>query len=171
MVFKVGESQYEKVRRYLKNIMATPTDLDSNIAAERSRAYRGAAKVQIRHVLFEDNNQLGARPVDPKNVARLLKIYELEGCFRLEPEHHVPVLISSEALSAALRAAQLEAGSLMTCGEPPSLDLPYFPIVGLHGIHRLKAANQHLDPDDKWWVVNFYLNGRCSMTLWVLDNN
>lgn len=141
--------------------MAIPTDLESRMNAERSRTYRGRAKVSIHVLLFESDNQMGSRPLDPKNVTRLLQIFQLEGCLRLEPEHHVPVLINIQVLNAVLGDARLQSGDLMTCKDPPKLNINV-PLLCLHGKHRLKAANEFLDPHDKWWVVDLYLDGLSS---------
>jgi len=146
----------------LQHSMSTTTVYDSALAAERSRAYRGHAKVQIQYLKFEDDNQMGARALDSKNIARLVQIFELEGCFRLEPEHYVPALVNRQALDAVLSEARMNATDLLQCGEPPTLNIN-FPLVCLHGKHRLHAAGQFLNPNDKWWVVDLYLDGlhRC----------
>ncbi len=138
--------------------MATPAELEYRTIAERSRAYRGRAKVPIHILLSESDSQLGSRPLDPKNVARLLRIFQLEGCCRLEPEHHVPALINGQVLAAVLNDARLQPGNLMTCDDPPKLNINV-PLICLHGKHRLKAANEFLDPHDKWWIVDLYLDG------------
>lgn len=138
--------------------MATPTELEYRRNVERSRAYRGRAKVPIRLLRFESDTWSGTRSLDPKNVARLRRIFQLEGCLRLEPEHHVPALISSQYLDTALSDAMLQPGKLMTCDDPPMLNI-CAPLLCLHGKHRLNAANEFLDPLDKWWVVDLYLNG------------
>ena len=138
--------------------MSTNTVYDSALASERSRAYRGHAKVQIQHLKFEDDSQMGAGALDSKNITRLVQIFELEGCFRLELEHYVPALVNRQALDAVLSEARMNAMDLLQCGEPPTLNVT-FPLVCLHGKHRLHAAGQFLNPNNKWWVVDLYLDG------------
>jgi len=151
--------------------MDTSPELDLHLCTERNRAYKGRAKVQIRWLSFEDDLVLETRPLDPKNVARLVKIFELEGCFRREPEHYVPALIRPEALNAALTQANHDAGKLFAVTEEPvSLELSS-PLICLHGRHRLEAAKLQLEAADKWWVVDFYLDGLFSMTSAMLDSN
>jgi len=138
-------------------------ELDLHLCTERNRAYKGRAKVQIRWLSFEDDLVLGTRP--------LMKIFELEGCFRREPEHYVPALIRPEALNAALTQANHDAGKLFAVTEEPvSLELSS-PLICLHGRHRLEAAKQQLEAADKWWVVDLYLDGLFYMTSAMLDGN
>lgn len=145
--------------------MDIPTDLDLSLSTERNRAYQGRAKVQIRWLSFEDDWDLGVRALDSRNVARLVQIFELEGCFRREPDHYVPALISSEVLSAALSQGNRNAGDLLAVADEPLELNVSSSLICLHGRHRLEAAKQHLNLDDKWWVVDLYLSGLCSMTL------
>jgi len=143
--------------------MDTSPELDLHLCTERNRAYKGRAKVQIRWLSFDDWVR-GTRPLDPKNVARLVKIFNLEGCFRREPEHYVPALISPKALDVALTQANCNAGELFAVTEEPvSLELSNS-LICLHGRHRLEAAKQYLDTEDKWWVVDLYSDGLFSMT-------
>ena len=58
------------------------------------RSYRGCALVDLRHLMFEDEEVLGFRPLDARDVDRLAKTHELGGCQQLEPEHRVAALIN-----------------------------------------------------------------------------
>ena len=121
--------------------------------------------MQIRWLVFEDDWERGTRPLDPKNVARLVKIFNLEGCFRWESEHYVPALINPKALYKALTAANRTAEDLFAVTEEPvSLELSDS-LICLHKRHCLEAAKQYLETKDKWWVVDLYLNGMFSHDL------
>lgn len=151
--------------------MDTSPELDLHLCTERNRVYKGRAKVEIRWLSFTDDWERGTRPLDPKNVARLAKIFDLEGCFRREPEHYVPALINLQALEEALTLANHNAGELFAVTEEP-VSLPLSnSLICLHGRHRLEAAKQYLEVGDKWWVVDLYLDGLFSMTLTMLDSN
>ncbi|KAL8673857.1 MAG: hypothetical protein Q9168_001722 [Polycauliona sp. 1 TL-2023] len=97
-----------------------------NIFYEKHKAYLGAIKYPLRY-LEEENAMINPRQTDPKNINRLLNIFKLEGCYRLEPRNRVPVLISQaqyerlvdtlpdkdldDSAKAALREEHENAGS------------------------------------------------------------
>ena len=94
--------------------------------------------------------------LDPKNVARLVQIFKLEGCDRLDIEHRVPVLIDSQILRQSLVASRKSNSDLL--GEiPPTLSFPVnTQLKCLHGRYRLAAAKEFLEHGNKWWTVDFY---------------
>jgi hypothetical protein len=69
-----------------------PNPLDA-LFLQKQYHYRGRAKISLHHLKFEDENVAGGRTVDPKNIARLVEVFESEGCLRLEAENHIPALI------------------------------------------------------------------------------
>ncbi len=129
-----------------------------NLSAERERLFCGSVKVPIFKLVAEDV-LTNPRQLDPKNVARLRNIFLLEGCQRLDPQHHVPVLINQATLGQALRSSNIPRASLKSLDEPQLLSLDGV-ITYLHGRHRLEAAKDVLKADDKWWVVDVYLDGK-----------
>lgn len=123
---------------------------------EKSRTFCGSAKVWLRQLRAEDVH-VSPRQLDPKNVTRLLRIYQLEGCLRLEPEHHIPVIIEEAILESSLRRANVSRAVMRGLGEPMQLDFEV-EVTYLHGQHRLAAAQNFLTLDDKWWVADLYLD-------------
>ena len=121
---------------------------------EKERAYLGSAKLALHKIEFVDNPANSARPLDPKNVNRLMSIFELEGCFRLEKRNRVPVLLSEENFARAKTSGKTFAKP----GDPDWLLLDTS-VKCLHGRHRIAAANQVLGPGEKWWVVDIYREG------------
>lgn len=73
--------------------------MDSFLQAElhrlniRKKAFCGSYRISLRHLKPEDDSST-SRQLDSKNVARLIKIFELEECLRLEPTHYIPAIIS-----------------------------------------------------------------------------
>ena len=133
---------------------------EANLLADKARAFHGKAKVSLSNLRFEGDEVVGTRILNPRNITRLRNIFELEGCLRLEPEHHVPAIIETSILEAALRASKLQLQDLKT-GEPRPLTLPSGTrLLCLHGRHRVEAAKQHFGPAEKWWVVDLYSCGR-----------
>lgn len=121
----------------------------------KNQAFCGSAKLWIRQLRPEDPIT-NPRQYDPKNVSRLARIFELEGCLRLHPEHHVPVVISRQSLNDALRIDKSSTEALRSAKEPSLLSL-HEDVCYLHGAHRLQAGNSFLHPDDRWWVADLYL--------------
>ncbi len=118
-----------------------------DLLIEKERVFCGSVKVPICKLTAEDM-LTNPRQLDPKNVARLRNIYLLEGCHRLDPQHHVPVLIDQFALDQALRKDNISRSSLKSFDEPKLLSVDRN-ITYLHGRHRLEAAKDFLEADDK----------------------
>ncbi|KAL9083484.1 MAG: hypothetical protein Q9165_008511 [Trypethelium subeluteriae] len=72
----------------------------------RRKYYLGSAKVRLRHLCFE-NEFGGGRTLDRRNIARLRRVFEVEGCHRDDPEHHVPVVIDPGLLNSARDEAKI----------------------------------------------------------------
>ncbi len=127
----------------------------------KSSSFRGSAKIHLKHLLFEEPKDVSlSLHLDPKNVARLIKIFELEGCLRLEEEHRVPAIINDAILQEAISSSSLTNAELLTTGVPPELQLPQSTRLNcLHGRHRIAAAQQILLPGNKWWTVDLYTEG------------
>ena len=127
----------------------------------KSSSFRGNAKIHLKHLQFDESKEVSlSLHLDPKNVARLIKIFELEGCLRLEEEHRIPAIINDATLQQALISSSLTNADLLTTGVPPELQLPRSTRLNcLHGRHRIAAAQQILLPGNKWWTVDLYTEG------------
>ena len=127
-------------------------DTDTKIYRKKRQAFRGCIKCPLELLQHEDVG-VDPRELDAKNVTRLVEIFKLEGCRRLEVEHHIPASISRDEFGGLNRQV---GGRIKENSEPlpvkPSRNLTY-----LHGKHRIGAARQYLHPDDKWWVVDLYV--------------
>lgn len=126
-------------------------DEEESILKEKAEKYHGSFKIWLHHLQPEDQ-QTNPRQTDPKNIARLLNVYRIEGCHRLKPQHRVPVLIAGDLVPST----DLSSGS-----EPRGfIDLAGTEVlVYLHGHHRLEAAKRFLQPSDAWWVADLYSEG------------
>jgi len=124
---------------------------------ERQSKFRGSAKIKLKHLQFDSSAF-----VDPKNVTRLTQIFELEGCHRLDVEHHVPAIIKEHLLQSSVALSNITAPDLMKNRVPPDLRLPTeVKLECLHGKHRIAAAQKFLYlPGDKWWTVDLYSDRR-----------
>lgn len=140
--------------------------IDTEVARERSKTYRGTAKIPLNQIMIHCE-------LDPKNVTRLSRVFEKEGCRRLDMRNHVTALVSELHLADALNSAGLDAGTLMTIqpGEYPFLQFLPGQIRCLHGRHRLEAGKIILAQSEQWWTVDLYLDGSllyCTSTLLLL---
>ena len=128
------------------------------IVQDKQAHFRGTAKVKLKHLKFEEHLTL----FDPSNVSRLVNIFKLEGCARLDPDHHVPVVIHESQLKSALGQSHASEADLLKPlqTEPPELFFPSgFTLTCLHGQHRIAAAREFLLPGDQWWIVDLYVSG------------
>ena len=142
--------------------MASQAEQDDFFFLEKRSRFRGSAKVNLKHLEFEVN--IGSDSVtaflDPKNVARLIKVFTLEGCNRLDLEHRVPVVINAGVLQQSIHNSGLASGDLLKSHIPPTLTFPANTLLKcLHGRHRIAAAKAFLQLGNKWWTVDFYSDG------------
>ena len=116
---------------------------------------KGCARIHINQLDFIDSET--APPLDEKNIARLVKVFDLEGCQREDPANFVPALISSEVLRRALALSSVTETNLVDPRELPLIVLASTDrATVLHGRHRLRAAQQHLSHDARWWTIELY---------------
>ncbi|KAJ5456077.1 uncharacterized protein N7458_004341 [Penicillium daleae] len=126
------------------------------LAAQRLQFYQGCVIIELHRLKFELNSVLGSRSLDERNVARIHKIFEIEGCGNLEPEHRVAALIDQETLSRALLLSDLSRESLLDPTNQPLLLLEGdVQLICVYGKHRLKAAELF---GERRWLVDLYLD-------------
>jgi hypothetical protein len=128
--------------------METLSKRDIQIIREKSRAFRGSVRIPLEKLQHEDP-PLNPRQQDDKNISRLVESFRRDGCYRLEPGNHVPVLISESELPKELSHDN----------EALPLYNPKKPLTFLHGRHRIEAAREFLTEGEQWWVVDVYCNG------------
>ena len=139
--------------------MADP-DSETQIYLRKRTAFRGSFKCPL-HALRPEAIDVRPRQTDPKNIARLVGIFKSNQCRRLEPENHVIALVADDALRSWIAQVGGAARLAVQDAEPIMLR-PTVPLVYLQGLHRLEAAKRFLHPDDQWWVVDLYSNGKGS---------
>ena len=148
IAIREGPRSKRKSRACTCSTMNNLTSRDLQISREKSRTFCGSVKIPLDKICHEElpNN---TRQFNEKNVTTLLGFFRSEGCLRLDPEHHVPALVSRSAVPQGVTPG----------GEPPRFD-PEYPVVCLHGRHRLEAARKFLvGNEDRWWVVDLYSRG------------
>ena len=133
--------------------------LGSQLEDDRRKYFLGSAKVDIDTLCF---NSFLPREINDQNVQRLLSSFELTGCLQLDPQHHLPAIITpttfheavSQADSTNEAASDRDASRWPTVSFPPQLQ-----IQCLRGKHCIDVAKQYLTGRARWWVIDFYSEG------------
>ncbi|ORX91555.1 hypothetical protein BCR34DRAFT_649961, partial [Clohesyomyces aquaticus] len=124
---------------------------DKELAVIKAGAYRGIAKIQLSALNFEHPLvQQEHRKVSIQNVRRLQRVFERNGCWRLQEENFVNAIVDDVTLNASLAAAGLGKDDFLQVrhGQPvPWLNLHN--IDCLSGLHRIEAAKGFLDDNDQ----------------------
>ncbi|KAL9042038.1 MAG: hypothetical protein Q9214_003906, partial [Letrouitia sp. 1 TL-2023] len=120
---------------------------ERDLLREKAAKYCGAVKIWL-HNLRPEEEPTKPRQADLKNIARLTRIFQLDGCFRCQPQNRVPVLIQNGARRANVSDEPEDLAFIsLEQGEQ---------LVYLHGYHRLQAAKEFFPPSDAWWVADLY---------------
>ena len=121
------------------------------------RYFCGYAKVKLSNLTCQPDNTIGLRTFNPDNVKRLIRVFQTEGCNRLEPENHIAVKISDTLLQRTLLRMNIDQRELQDPAKLPFLDLgPDIQLLCAQGKHRLEACRQF---GEYWWVVELYRQG------------
>jgi hypothetical protein len=140
------------------------TSMDS-YSAQKAESFVGIARVDLDQISFRDalDPDENHRSRSEKSIARMLGIFRLEGCIRGEDRNFIEGLISENHLDAALANAGVSRESLKIRSRLPLRQVD--DVVKLHleeaiqcndGLHRVLAAKQFLDNNDRWWIVKLY---------------
>lgn len=92
---------------------------------------------------------------DPKNVGRLAKIFNSEGCDRMNPRHFIPGNVQEEVLQASLRYSGITLHDLRSTERRHLRFPPGCHVECLHGKHRVAALRK--TKHEKWWTVELYV--------------
>ena len=120
----------------------------------RKKAFCRPYRISLRNLQPEDESSISCQ-LDTKNVARLIKIFELEGCLRLEPTHYIPALTSRQHFASI--------PSNITA-EPPT-HLPHEPLIYFQGRYRIEAAWKFFHSSEWWWVVDLFFEDQYMLSL------
>lgn len=119
-----------------------------NFAYAKHGQFRGLARVALGDLQHDENHAFS-----PQNVIRLCRIFQIEGCQRLDERNYIDVLASD---------TQLDAVSPETLQDTPPQTWETRPVLGvgslkcLTGQHRIRAAQRCLDANDQWWIARIY---------------
>ena len=130
---------------------------------EKQSSFRDFVKIHLKHIRFNDLNERKVETdfhLNTKNVARLVKIFEIQECLRLNIEHYISTIIDEQILQDSIKTFELKSSEDLL-NRRISFMLQLSSTLNLHCLHnkhRIAVAKKFLFLDDKWWVVNFYSN-------------
>ncbi|CAG7986688.1 unnamed protein product [Penicillium salamii] len=88
-------------------------------------------------------NLRGTREIAEKNVKKLLKTFEIEGCSNLKPKYRVSIIIEQKVLRRALAKSNLIREALLDPTNQSNLILEEEDlIICIYGKHCLKASER-----------------------------
>jgi hypothetical protein len=119
------------------------THVEAHLDIERNCKYKGTAKINLEDIGF---HPAFSRSLGQHNVDWLCKVFEKEGCRRLDAQNYVPAIISQQHLCAALQAAGKSVDELLA-SDPSRLPHLHFlagQVLCLHGRHRIEAGGKVL---------------------------
>jgi hypothetical protein len=142
----------------MANVLLQAADHETEHFNRLHSSFKGTARVGLQYLDFDSHTELN---VSESNTKRLVRVFENEGCLRLDPEHHVPVLVPRNVLDAALVSSNLTQEALHDPVNFPTLTFaPGTALRVLHGRHRLRAASKFLSvAAGKWWTADLYSDG------------
>ncbi|KAF2439150.1 hypothetical protein P171DRAFT_490584 [Karstenula rhodostoma CBS 690.94] len=127
--------------------------MDHELIQLLSKSFLGFARVSLDHLSFESVRKQH-REESSKATARLLRVFELEGCERDKVENFVDALIGTNVFRDAIFPNDISL--FQKAQDVQSLRLQQ-PLECLNGMHRIAAARKHLDPNDRWWTVRLLI--------------
>lgn len=132
-------------------------DRTNEIAQQRLRQFKGSAIIDFKYLTFLHQSMMGTRLRSSKNVERLVKVFEIEGCANLEPEHRIVVITSSVALNDALCRGNLSQAALLDLTRLERLVFDEnYKLTIINGRHRV-LAGQKVGKTE--WLVDMYPDG------------
>lgn len=140
---------------------------DVEFATAKPPSYRGIARISLSalsfsHRLFQEKH----RQESAKNTTRLVRIFERSGCRRLEEGNFIDATVEKNDLDAALASVGMitsQLRSLQWAQDAPHL--PLHNLLCISGLHRVKAAQEFLPENDKWWIVRLWASGIITCSL------
>jgi hypothetical protein len=139
-----------------------------SFSAEKAESFLGIVRVDLDHLSFRNALEPGEthRKESAKGVARMLGIFRLEGCIREHDRNFIEGDITDERLDDALAEVGISKQALVDRSRVPlrRIDsVPYLhlrhPIECNDGLHRISAAKEFLDNNDRWWIVKLFRKG------------
>jgi hypothetical protein len=114
----------------------------------------GTARIPLGSFQYESESDFGVKSLNPENISRLIRTFQLEGCD--QSKHRVQVAITAAQLNGIFQSLGIEDEQAFW-QDNERLNLPKgFPAVCIHGKHRLEAGKRFLRNDQLWWDADLW---------------
>jgi hypothetical protein len=139
-------------------IMSVSLNDDNEVAALRARCYRGIVKAPLDALDFDHPFVVGQRrDISEQNIQRLERIFERNGCLRLQEENVINAVVLDEDLPVLSALTPEQLRQIAWARDAPTLSSGKLTCIS--GLHRIEAAKRHLNENDKWWPVRLFSAG------------
>ena len=122
---------------------------EGKLFAYREEHFKMAARVDISRLVFDKTfkRQMSNR----RNIIRLERIIDTQGCHRLMEECHVPVLVPVRDWESRVRPRTVD-------GQFQQLDVDIdYKLRGQDHENLITAARNKLSHSNQWWIVDVYV--------------
>ncbi|KAF1363093.1 hypothetical protein EJ07DRAFT_104137 [Lizonia empirigonia] len=138
--------------------MSEPPNEDKKLAAFRAKCYRGIVKAPLDALDYDHPFVVDKRrEISEQNIQRLERIFERNGCLRLQEENVINAIIRDEDLPLLLSSGISTSEQLRQVAwarDAPALSSGRLNCIS--GLHRVEAAKRYLEENDKWWPVRLF---------------
>ena len=141
-------------------------------AHSKAKHFLGFARIPLQYLDFTPALRTNHREESAKIKLRLIHVFKLEGCRRFDEENFIDAKIDADTLRIALEDKNLTSEQFQNRTHNALSDPTKIPHLEFHrtipcfnGLHRIRAADEFLDNNDKWWIVRLYAAEGCIQTL------
>ncbi|KAK6436022.1 hypothetical protein LTR95_007786 [Oleoguttula sp. CCFEE 5521] len=122
-------------------------------STDQHQSCQGLVRVSLNSLVYGDSQH---RSLSETNVTRLQRIYEVEGCQRDDARNFIDILLDCEDADDARWLPYVRALSSTQLDWSSIPELPIERVEGLTGLHRVRAAERYLAPNDQWWIARVF---------------
>jgi hypothetical protein len=123
----------------------------------------GTVRIPLESFQYESESVFGVKSLNPENILRLIRTFELEGCNR--SKHAVDATITAAQLKRTLQSLGIEEKEALRDDRERIKFPKEFPVVCIHGKHRLEAGRRFLRNDQLWWDANLWEEGMLNIKI------
>ncbi|KAI9883966.1 MAG: hypothetical protein M1823_004244 [Watsoniomyces obsoletus] len=122
--------------------------------------YLGTVRIPLSAIHHHRAMLGNPRAISCSKVGRLKKIFHHEGCRRWDPKNYISALVEDTTFQVALRRSALNADSIRSTATTETIPQLHqdsgIRVQCLQGRHRIAAATEYLEGDDRWWMVKLF---------------
>ena len=141
-------------------VTAIAMDADAGRESPRRHRWRGYCRVKLHALNFEHALSEGHRPPSEANVSRLLGIFSVDKCRRMDEGNFVRAVVNETQFETLMQqqSDRVVPSVPSRWQDVPLLEIEKIPC--LNGLHRILAAKRFLKGPARWWPVSLYTDGK-----------